>query len=118
VKVGIRGDMVHQQLFSEGEHVLLGTRRFHALDMQSNAPLSEKALHTNPEEVMYFLRGTGEALSEDVRFKVRPGSFVYTPEGATMAIYNTNVTYPLQYLVLEFTEQDKYWSARGYKGEV
>jgi mannose-6-phosphate isomerase-like protein (cupin superfamily) len=117
-RVNIHADMVHQPLFTEVEHVLLGARRAHAVDMQTHAPLGTIPVHTNPEETLYFLRGWGEALSEDVRFKVRPGSFVYTPEGATMGIFNTNETYPLQYLCMEFTEQDKGWSDRGYQGKV
>ncbi|GAG56834.1 unnamed protein product [marine sediment metagenome] len=110
--------MVHQQLFTEGGHVLLGAVRAHAVDMQTHPPHGVKPIHTNPEETMYFLRGQGEAVSEDVRFKVRPGSLAYTPEGATMGIFNTHDTDPLQYLCMEFAEQDKSWSDRGYQGKV
>jgi mannose-6-phosphate isomerase-like protein (cupin superfamily) len=118
VKKNLSAQMAHQQLFTEAEHALLGAMRSHALDVQTHPPHGVNPVHRNPEETMYFLRGTGEAVSEDVRFKVRPGSFVYTPEGKTMGIFNTHTVYPLQYLCMEFMEQDKGWSARGYQGSI
>lgn len=118
VKINIAAEMVHQQLFTEAEHVLLGAMRSHALDVQTHSPHGVIPVHKNPEETMYFLRGIGEAHSEGARFKVRPGSFVYTPEGETMGIFNTHDKYPLQYLCMEFMEQDKGWSARGYQQSV
>lgn len=113
--VTLSPSVIGQQLITEEQHAISGAYRMHALDVQTNAPLNELPAHTNPEETMYFLRGEGEALSEGVRQKVRPGSFVYTPLDVEHAIYNTHKTLPLQYFVLEYIEQDKAWTERGYK---
>ncbi len=111
----LRPSVIGQQLITEEQHAISGAYRMHALDVQTNAPLNELPVHTNPEETMYFLRGEGEVLSEGVRKKVRPGSFVYTPVDVEHAIYNMHPTLPLQYFVLEYIEQDKAWTERGYK---
>ena len=62
---------------------------------------------------MYFLRGPGEAVSGNNRYKVKPGSLVYAKEGDMHGIYNTNTELPLQYFVLEFIEHDKSWTQKG-----
>jgi oxalate decarboxylase/phosphoglucose isomerase-like protein (cupin superfamily) len=104
-----------QQLMTEEFHALVGAHRFHALDVQTY----DRGEHTNPEETAYFMRGTGEMLAGDKWYKVRPGSLVYVEEGETHAIRNTNEKgYPLHYFVMEYVEQDKMWSARGYQGRI
>lgn len=110
------GNIYAQQLFTEEEHAVMGALRMHAIDVQTNPPLNAMPLHKNPEEIMYFLRGTGEAVSGEERHKVGPGSLVYTPEGETHAIFNTSDRYPLQYFVLEFIEHDRMWTERGLQG--
>ena len=92
-----------------------GAYRMHALDVQTNPPRNDLPAHVNPEESMYFLRGTGEALSEGKRDKVGPGSLIYAPLDTEHGIFNTNDTYPLQYLVVEYIEHDKAWTERGYQ---
>jgi len=104
-----------EQLMTEEFHGLVGAHRFHALDIQ-DFNISE---HTNPEETAYFMCGTGEMRVGDERYKVRPGSLVYVEEGETHAIRNTSEKgYPLHYFVMEYVEQDKMWSGRGYQGKV
>jgi mannose-6-phosphate isomerase-like protein (cupin superfamily) len=96
---------------TEEFHALTGAHRFHAIDIQS----WDRTEHTNPEETAYFLRGTGEMRVHDKWFKVKPGTLVYSEEGAIHAIKNTNPEgLPLQYFVMEYTEQDKMWSQRGF----
>jgi len=103
------------QLITEEQHAVMGAYRMHALDVQLTPPNCALPSHKNPEETMYFLRGEGEALSEDIRHKVRPGSFIYTPVDANHGIYNTHTSIPLEYLVIEFIEHDKAWTERGYQ---
>ncbi len=57
-------------------------------------------------------------LSGDTWYKVRPGSLVYVEEGATHGVRNTNPNVPLHYYVMEYVEQDKMWSQRGYQAHV
>jgi mannose-6-phosphate isomerase-like protein (cupin superfamily) len=99
--------MVAHQLFTEEEHMLMGACRIHSIDVQTHAPHVLLSTHRNPEEFGYVLRGEGEVESGSERFKVHPGSLVYTPEGETHSILNTSDTLPLQYVAFEFTEQDK-----------
>lgn len=100
-----------QQLMTEEFHALTGAQRFHAIDIQT----WEREPHTNPEETAYFLRGTGEMLVGDTWYNVRPGSLVYSEEGAIHGVKNTGEkSYSLQYYVMEYTEQNKMWSQRGY----
>jgi quercetin dioxygenase-like cupin family protein len=103
------------QLITEEQHAVMGAYRMHALDVQLTPPNNALPAHTNPEETMYFLRGEGEALSEDIRHKVRPGSFIYTPVDVQHGIYNTHNSIPLEYLVVEYIEHDKAWTERGYQ---
>ena len=110
------GTIANQQLFTEEQHALMGALRMHAIDIQTHAPLTDNPTHKNPEEIMYILRGKGEAVSGDERFKVSPGSFIYTAEGDDHGVFNTNEKLPLQYFVLEFIEHDKMWSERAYRG--
>lgn len=109
-------NMVNQQLITEEEHAIMGALRMHALDVQTHAPGINLHDHRNPEEIMYFLRGTGEAVSGDNRYKVKPGSLIYAKEGDMHGIYNTNTELPLQYIVLEFIEHDKAWTEKGLIG--
>jgi mannose-6-phosphate isomerase-like protein (cupin superfamily) len=111
------GDFFDTQIFTEEEHAVMGALRMHAIDVQTNPPGIDLPKHRNPEEIMYFLRGEGEALSQDIRHKVRAGSLIYTPEGESHGIYNTNDKIPLQYFVLEFIEHDKMWTEKGYIGK-
>jgi hypothetical protein len=54
-------NIVNQQLITEEEHAVMGALRMHALDVQTHAPLANNPAHINPEEIIYVLRGTGEA---------------------------------------------------------
>jgi len=108
------GAIAHQ-LITEEQHAVSGAYRMHALDVQTNPPRNDLPAHTNPEETMYFLRGTGEALSEGRRERVRPGSLIYTPVGVEHGIFNTHDSLPLQYVVVEYIEHDKAWTERGYQ---
>jgi len=108
--------ITNQQLITEEEHALMGALKMHALDIQTHAPLTGNPEHKNPEEVMYVLRGTGEAICGEEKYQVRPGSLIYSEEGEVHGIYNRDQTLPLQYFVLEFIEHDKMWSERGYRG--
>jgi mannose-6-phosphate isomerase-like protein (cupin superfamily) len=102
-----------QQLMTEEYHALTGAHRFHAIDVQT----WDREEHTNPEETAYFLRGTGEMRAGDEWYPVRPGSLVYVEEGAIHEIRTVNEKgHPLQYYVMEYTEQDKMWSQRGHRG--
>lgn len=108
-------DAYEQQLMTEEFHALTGAHRFHAIDVQT----WERAEHTNPEETAYFMRGVGEMRVGDEWFNVRPGSLVYSEEGAVHAIRNTSEEgHPLQYYVMEYTEQDRMWSLRGYDPKI
>lgn len=109
-------NIVNQQLITEEEHAVMGALRMHALDVQTHAPLANNPAHINPEEIMYVLRGTGEAVSGDSRHQVSPGSLIYAREGETHGIYNTSSTQPLQYFVLEFIEHDRSWTEKGLQG--
>jgi uncharacterized cupin superfamily protein len=97
----------------------------HAIDVQTHPAGYDHRAHRNPEgrlhEVLYFLRGTGEAIADGVRKKVRPGSFCYSgmrrgEKGGVHGIYNTTDDI-LEYFVMEITEQDKSWTGRGFQGE-
>ena len=107
----------YSQLFTEEEHAVMGALRMQALDVQTDPPLwSRGPPHDmDPETVMYFLRGTGECSPN--KYKVGPGSLVYAPEMVDHTIWNTSKRYPLQYLVLEFVEQDRMWTERGHKNQ-
>jgi len=106
-------NIINQQLITEEEHAVMGALRMHALDVQTHPPLSNNPEHKNPEEIMYILRGTGEAISGDNRYHVKPGSLIYAKEGDTHGIYNTSKELPLQYFVLEFIEHDRSWTEKG-----
>ena len=108
--------ITNQQLITEEEHALMGALKMHALDIQTHAPLTGNPEHKNPEEIMYVLRGTGEAICGEDKYQVKPGSFIYSKEGEVHGIYNRNDKLPLQYFVLEFIEHDKMWTERGYRG--
>jgi len=108
-------NIINQQLFTEEEHAVMGALRMHAIDVQTHPPLANNPEHKNPEEIMYVLRGMGEAISGDERYKVEPGSLIYSKEGDIHGIYNTNELLPLQYFVLEFIEHDKMWTDRAYR---
>jgi len=106
------GQINGQQLITEEEHALMGALRMHAIDVQTHAPLMAYPDHRNPEEIIYVLRGTGDVLSGGERHQMSPGSLVYTKEGDVHGIFNTSDTLPLQYVVLEFIEQDRMWTQR------
>lgn len=97
-----------EQLMTEEFHALTGAHRFHALDIQEY----DVPEHTNPEETAYFMRGTGKMRSGDDWYDVRPGTLVYVEEEATHEI---RCNHPTQYFVMEYVEQDKMWSQRGYQ---
>ena len=104
-----------EQLMTEEFHALTGAHRFHAIDIQS----WDRTEHTNPEETSYCLRGTGKALVHDTWYDIRPGTLVYSEEGAIHAVKNTSKEgLPLQYYVMEYTEQDKMWSQRGFNPNI
>lgn len=102
----------YTQLFTEEEHAIMGALRMHGIDLQTNPPGYKLPDHRNPEEILYVLRGKGEATSGGSTYKVSPGSLIYTPEGEVHSIKNTHENLPLQYLVVEFVEQEKMWAAR------
>jgi len=102
----------YTQLFTEEEHAVMGALRMHAVNLQTNPPGYSLPEHRNPEEIMYILRGEGEAVSEGINQKVKSGSLLYTPEGVLHGIKNTNETSPLQYLVIEFIDNEKMWAER------
>lgn len=108
--------ITNQQLITEEEHALMGALKMHALDIQTHAPLTGNPEHKNPEEVMYVLRGTGEAVCGEETYHVKPGAFIYSKEGEIHGIYNRDDKLPLQYFVLEFIDHDKMWTERGYRG--
>jgi mannose-6-phosphate isomerase-like protein (cupin superfamily) len=110
-----RATTINRQLITEEQHGLSGAYRMHGLDIQITPPQNEVSVHTNPEETMYFLRGTAEVLSEGRREKVRPGSLIYTPLDVQHGIFNTDNKIPVEYFVLEYIEQDKAWTERGYQ---
>jgi len=89
----------------------MGAQRMHAIDIQTNPKGGIHLDHRNPEEVIYVLRGRGEANSDGESFKVEPGSMIYTPEGAVHGIQKIDET--IQYIVVEFLDQTKIWRKRG-----
>ena len=113
------------QLFREEEHAIMGALRMHGIDVQTHPGRFHHPKHRNPEgrlsEVMYFLRGTGEAIAEGERKPVRPGTFLYSgmrrgEHGGVHGIYNPTDDI-LQYFVVEIIEQDKSWTGRGFHTE-
>jgi mannose-6-phosphate isomerase-like protein (cupin superfamily) len=108
--------ITNQQLITEEEHALMGALKMHAIDVQTHAPLTGNPEHKNPEEIMYILRGKGEAICGTSKYQVKPGSLIYSEEGEIHGIYNRDTKLPLQYFVLEFIEHDKMWTERGYRG--
>jgi mannose-6-phosphate isomerase-like protein (cupin superfamily) len=99
--------MIAHQLFTEEEHMLMGARRMHSVEVQTHSPSVLLPIHRNPEEFGYILRGEGVVESGTSKYRVSPGSLVYTPEGEPHSILNTSDNLPLQYVAFEFTEQDK-----------
>jgi len=113
------------QLIKEEEHASMGALRMHGIDVQTHPGHFHHPKHRNPEgrlsEVLYFLRGTGEAIAEGVTYKVRPGSFCYSGMrrgelGGVHGIYNPTDDI-LEYFVVEIVEQDKSWTGRGFHTE-
>lgn len=102
----------YTQLFKEEEHAVMGALRMHGIDLQTNPPGYKLPEHRNPEEVLYVLRGEGEATIEDVTEKVTPGSMLYIKEGKVHSINNTHKSLPLQYVVVEFVDHEKMWAER------
>ena len=97
---------------TEEFHGLVGAHRFHALDVQDyNVPE-----HQNPEETAYFIAGRGEMGTPGRIHKFKPGTLVYLEEETTHWIKRDPEGPPLHYFVMEYTEQDKMWSSRGYQG--
>ena len=104
-----------QQLMTEEFHGLVGAHRFHALDVQ-DYDVSE---HTNPEETAYFMAGSGKMRSGDDVFDFKPGTLVYVEEGALHWVKRDQDSLnPIHYFVMEYTEQDKMWSSRGFQGSL
>ncbi len=48
-----------------------------------------KHKHDTEEEVMYFLQGTGQFITEDEVIDLRPGICIYNPPGSYHSIVNT-----------------------------
>ena len=48
-----------------------------------------KHKHDSEEEVMYFLQGTGQFITEDEVIDLRPGICIYNPPGSYHSIVNT-----------------------------
>lgn len=46
-------------------------------------------IHEKEEEVIYCLKGTGEAVIENKHFELKPGAVVYFPPGGLHSINNT-----------------------------
>ncbi len=46
-------------------------------------------IHLKEEEVIYCLKGTGEAIIDDKHFEIKPGTVVYFPPGSLHSINNT-----------------------------
>jgi hypothetical protein len=110
----LKNPSAEEQLVTEEYHGLIGTQRFHAVDVQ----LYDRSEHANPEETCYFMRGEGE-MTAGRTYAVRPGSFVYVEEAELHSIKNTSKDgRPLHYICYEFMEQDKMWSERGYPAAV
>jgi len=103
-----------EQLMTEEFHALTGAHRFHAIDIQT----WDREPHRNPEETAYFLRGEGVMTVNEDSYEVRPGSLVYSEEGALHSINNTGKQNRLQYYVMEYTEQDRMWSIRSYNPNI
>ena len=99
------------QLMTEEFHGLVGAHRFHALDVQT----FDVPEHTNPEETAYFMRGTARMRSGDKWYDVKPGTLVYVEEES---LHQIICNHPTQYFVMEYVEQDKMWSERGYQGKI
>lgn len=102
----------YTQLFKEEEHAVMGALRMHGIDLQTNPPGYKLPEHRNPEEVLYVLRGEGEATIGEATQKVKPGSMLYIKEGVVHSIKNTHKSIPLQYLVVEFIDHEKMWAER------
>ena len=64
-----------------------------------------------------MMRGNAEMLIGDKKYELRPGSLAYIEKEETHAITNTSEN-PMHYFVIEYIEQDKMWSERGYQGRV
>jgi len=102
----------YTQLFTEEEHAVMGALRMHAVDLQTNPPGYSLPDHRNPEEIVYVLRGEGEALSGKETHKIKAGSLVYTAEGELHNVSNTHEKLPLQYICVEFVDHVKMWAER------
>jgi len=48
-----------------------------------------KHKHDTEEEVMYFLQGTGQFITEDKVIELQPGICIYNPPGSFHSIVNT-----------------------------
>jgi len=105
----------YTQFFKEEEHAVMGALRMHGVDLQTNPPGYCLPEHRNPEEVVYVLRGEGEAKSGNENHKIKAGSLVYTLEGEIHNVCNTHERLPLQYLVVEFIDHEKMWAERAGK---
>jgi quercetin dioxygenase-like cupin family protein len=100
------------QIFREEDHAVMGALRMHGVDVQTNPPGGGLPDHRNPEEILYVLRGRGEAISSRESYKIRAGSLVYTPEGEVHGIRTVEET--LEYVVVEFVDHAAMWAERGH----
>lgn len=101
------------QLFSEEQHALIGAQRIHAIDYQTFDVL----YHANPEETCYFMFGKGKMLSGEEWYDVGPGSLIYVQEAEAHEI-KSDKNEQLNYVCLEYMEQDKMWRNRGYGDNI
>jgi len=98
----------HARSFWKNEDLTTaGALRTHGLEVETLAPGYEAAPHTDPEEVLYVVRGEGEILSEGERRKVAAGTLCYQPAGTPHGIWNTSQLDNMEYLVMEFNEASK-----------
>lgn len=106
----LQAGYVARAMFSTQEIATCGGLRTHAMEVETLSPNYEAALHVDPEEVLYLLRGEGEMETGGKREKIRPGTLVYSPDHIPHGMWNTSNIDNMEYMVIEFNELRKRFS--------
>jgi len=103
----LQSGYVARAMFSTQEIATSGGLRTHAMEVETLAPNYEAALHVDPEEVLYVLRGQGEMETGGKREDIGPGTLVYSPDHTPHGLWNTSNIDNMEYMVIEFNELSK-----------
>jgi mannose-6-phosphate isomerase-like protein (cupin superfamily) len=103
----LQAGYVARAMFSTQEIATCGGLRTHAMEVETLSPNYEAAIHIDPEEVLYVLRGEGEMETGGKREEIGPGTLVYSPDHTPHGLWNKSNVDNMEYMVIEFNELSK-----------